>query len=251
MCVWPHAAFSQRATWPPSAAVRQRSIALITFSWSRLAWPRLASRQAGPCSRRMSATSSTGRTMTDGALSRRRLLGVSLRLPVARRAQARERALDLGDESYRHAGVARRRVELFVSKQRLNQPNVRAVLEQMGCEGMTQRMKGDRLAQPRGFCRLLEQPAELARSRRLTIDATGKQPTVFPRNAGVTPFWPRLPPLPQQVEDLGRKHHVPVLAAFRLHDANDHLIAVNFAGSQPRHFAGPQPAAIRERQHRA
>jgi hypothetical protein len=30
--VWPHAAFSQRATWPPSAAVRQRSIALITFS---------------------------------------------------------------------------------------------------------------------------------------------------------------------------------------------------------------------------
>jgi hypothetical protein len=28
---WPHAAFSQRATWPPCAAVRQRSIALITF----------------------------------------------------------------------------------------------------------------------------------------------------------------------------------------------------------------------------
>ena len=41
------------------------------------------------------------------ALSRRRLLSVSLRLPVARRAQARERALDLGDESCRHAGVAR------------------------------------------------------------------------------------------------------------------------------------------------
>jgi len=27
---------SQRATWPPSAAVRQRSIAVITFIWSRL-----------------------------------------------------------------------------------------------------------------------------------------------------------------------------------------------------------------------
>ena len=62
-------AFSQRSTWPPSAAVRQRSIALITFSWSRLAWPRLASRHAGPCSRRMSATSRTGRTMTDGAIA--------------------------------------------------------------------------------------------------------------------------------------------------------------------------------------
>jgi len=46
--VWPHAAFSQRATYPPSAAVRQRSIALITFNWSRLICPLLASRQAGP-----------------------------------------------------------------------------------------------------------------------------------------------------------------------------------------------------------
>jgi len=45
--VWPHAAFSQRATCPPSAAVRQRSIALITFNWSRLICPLLASRQ-GP-----------------------------------------------------------------------------------------------------------------------------------------------------------------------------------------------------------
>src|SRR5208283_1580682 len=65
------------------------------------------------------------------ALSCRRLLSVSLRLPMARRAQARERALDPGDYSRRHAGVARRRVELFVSKQGLNQPNIRAVLEQM------------------------------------------------------------------------------------------------------------------------
>jgi hypothetical protein len=28
--------FSQRATWPPSATVRQRSIARMTFIWSRL-----------------------------------------------------------------------------------------------------------------------------------------------------------------------------------------------------------------------
>ena len=48
ICVWPHAASSQRATYPPSAAVRQRSIAVITFNWSRLMCPLLASRQAGP-----------------------------------------------------------------------------------------------------------------------------------------------------------------------------------------------------------
>ena len=106
----------------------------------------------------------------------------------------------------------------------------------------TQRMKEDRLAQPCRFRRLLEQPAELA--RRQMTGATGKQPASFRRDAGVTPFRPRLPPLPQQVEDLGRKHHIPVLAAFRLHDADDHLLAVNVADPQPHHFAGPQPATI-------
>ena len=52
---------SQRATWPPSAAVRQRSIAFITFSCARLTCPALARRQAGPWSRKMSATSSEER----------------------------------------------------------------------------------------------------------------------------------------------------------------------------------------------
>jgi hypothetical protein len=41
--------------------VRQRSIALITFSWPRLRWPALALRHAAPKSRKMSATSSAGR----------------------------------------------------------------------------------------------------------------------------------------------------------------------------------------------
>jgi hypothetical protein len=64
MVVW--AQSSQRATWPPSAAVRQRSIADITFNWSRLTWPALARRQTDPWSRKMSATSSTGRDMAAG-----------------------------------------------------------------------------------------------------------------------------------------------------------------------------------------
>src|SRR5215471_20448608 len=58
MTVWEQS--SQRATWPPSAAVRQRSIALMTFSWSRLTWPALARRHAGPWSRKISATSTAG-----------------------------------------------------------------------------------------------------------------------------------------------------------------------------------------------
>jgi hypothetical protein len=53
--------FSQRATWPPSAAVRQLSMADITLSWPRLTWPALALRHADPWPRKISATSNLGR----------------------------------------------------------------------------------------------------------------------------------------------------------------------------------------------
>jgi hypothetical protein len=46
-------------------------IALITFNWSRLTCPRLASRQAGPWSRKISATSRAGRAMARGAYGAR------------------------------------------------------------------------------------------------------------------------------------------------------------------------------------
>ena len=59
MRVYAHA--SQRSTCPPSAAVRQLSIADMTLSWPRLTWPALAWRQAGPWSRKISATSNAGR----------------------------------------------------------------------------------------------------------------------------------------------------------------------------------------------
>ena len=48
---------SQRSTCPPNAAVRQRSIADMTFSWPRLTWPAWDARHAGPRWRKMSATS--------------------------------------------------------------------------------------------------------------------------------------------------------------------------------------------------
>ena len=77
MTVW--AQSSQRATWPPSAPVRQRSIALMTFIWSRLTCPALALRHAAPWSRKISATSSAGRDMAAsdyaGGWSFRRFLG--------------------------------------------------------------------------------------------------------------------------------------------------------------------------------
>src|SRR5215469_16783282 len=83
--------------------------------------------------------------------------------------------------------------------------NVRAALEQMGPKAVAKRMQRDRLAQPRGFGGLLEQPAELTRGQRLMMTGTWKQPALFWREGGIIIRGrPYLPPLPQQLQDLCR-----------------------------------------------
>ena len=120
--VW--AQSSQRATCPPRAAVRQLSMAHITFIWARLTWPRLASRQAAPWSRKMSATSRAGRA-TVGRLCRR-LLRV-----WPRRQQPIERAGDRAQHVGGDMRITRRRVELGVPEQNLDHAHVDAALQQV------------------------------------------------------------------------------------------------------------------------
>ena len=97
---WAHS--SQRSTCPPSAAVRQRSIADMTLSWPRLTWPAWDVRQAGPRWRKMSATSTVGRG------NGRALAG--------RLQQEVEGARHLANRSDGDTCVERRRVELLVSQ---------------------------------------------------------------------------------------------------------------------------------------
>src|SRR5580692_8462536 len=137
MTVW--AQPSQRATWPPSAAVRQRSMADITFIWSRLTRPTLARRHAAPWSRKISATSRVGRDM---APSSRRLLLAALLGLLARLRQQVERALDAGDHAGRDARVARRRVQFVVTKQRLDDSDIGTAIEQMSCKAVPKRVQG-------------------------------------------------------------------------------------------------------------
>jgi hypothetical protein len=93
---------SQRSTWPPNAAVRQRSIADMALSWPRLTWPAWEARQAGPRWRKMSATSTAGRG--NGRASAGHL------------AQEVQRARHLADRADGDAGVERGGVELLVSE---------------------------------------------------------------------------------------------------------------------------------------
>jgi hypothetical protein len=109
--IWVCVHFSQRAACPPSAAVRQLSIADITLSWPRLTWPALARRHAAPWPRKMSATSSDGRG-TIGLASGGRFGAL---LELARNAI--ERAYDLPDGLGGDSRIERGGVELGVSQQ--------------------------------------------------------------------------------------------------------------------------------------
>src|SRR5271157_5954811 len=81
--------------------------------------------------------------------------------------------------------------------------------------------------------------------------AAGKQPTFLYRLLAVVTRRPHLPPLPQQIEHLGREHDVAVLAALGLLDANDLLRAVDMLDLEPHHLAGAQAAAVTETEHHA
>src|SRR5467141_3425952 len=127
--------FSQLATWPPSAAVRQRSIADITLSWPRLRWPAWARRQAGPWAQKISATSRAARCKRTAASRRRR----------DRHGEAFERTGDVADGFGGDLGVERRGVELLVAEQHLDHTDVDLRLDQMFGEAGPQRLPRDAL----------------------------------------------------------------------------------------------------------
>ena len=153
MWMWSH--FSQRATWPPSAAVRQRSIADITFSWPRLTWPALALRHAGPSARKISATSRAGRATRAAASGGRR------------HDEVLERARDLADGPGGDLGVERRGVELLVPEQDLDHADVDLLLEQMGGEAVPKRVQRDALVDPSRLSRGVAGTVELACRQRV------------------------------------------------------------------------------------
>src|SRR6201993_70451 len=122
---------SQRSTWPPSAAVRRRSTADMTLSWSRLTGRAWDARQAGPRRRKMSATSTAGRD--NGGASAGHL------------QEKVERARHLADRTDGDAGVERGRVELLVTEQNLDDPDVGLLLQEMGGKAVPQCMNTDAL----------------------------------------------------------------------------------------------------------
>src|ERR1700738_4590410 len=81
--------------------------------------------------------------------------------------------------------------------------------------------------------------------------SAGKQPTFLQRYSRIVARGTHLPPLPQQIEHFRREHHIAVLAALRLLDANDVLCTVDMLDLEPHDLARAQSAAIAEAEQNA
>src|SRR5271154_6627407 len=196
------AQFSQRATWPPSAAVRQFSIADITFNWPRLTWPALASRQAGPWSRKISATSRARRTPKSGRQAGASLLAASFTGIWGKFRLSRSNGLVTSRIVLMATRVERGGVELGVPEQNLDHANVDVLFEQMRGEAVPQSMRRDTLGDPRRLRRGADGAMELPGAHRIDGVLTRKQPSPRAR---------RPPPIAQQLEQLRREHDEPIL----------------------------------------
>src|ERR1700738_3068266 len=243
MTVW--AQPSQRATCPPSATVRQRSIALMTFIWSRLTWPALARRHAAPWSRKISATSKAGRGMAADRSSRLRCLA-SLPGRPARLAQQVEWALDGRDHAGGHTRVARCRVELVMTKESLNDADIGPTFEQMGRKTVAQRMQRHCLLDAGRVSRLVKQTIELPGRHRLSWLAAREQPALLLRHARIVTSRSHLPPLPQQIERLWRQHEVAVFAPLGLREQNDVRLLADITNPEPDHPPRAQTCTVAE-----
>src|SRR3990172_6314757 len=180
----------------------------ITFNWPRLTWPRLASRQATPWSRKMSATSRAGRGMR--RLLRRRRILAGLLGPFAWCVEPVERALDRADEAGGDPRIARRRLQLGMSEQRLDHSNIDAAIVEVRGKAVPKRVQVDGLRDAGGIGGFVEQPVELPGRQMQSLAAAGEQPAFLHRHAEIVLVRAQRPPFLQQGERLGRQHDEPV-----------------------------------------
>src|SRR6266566_8106601 len=226
--IWLWAHSSQRTTCPPSAAVRQFSIADITFNWPRLIWPALALRHAAPWPRKMSATSSRERD-TPGASGGR--FGALLELA----RDAIERAHDLPNGLGGDTCIERRGVELGMPQQDLDHPDIGVLLQQMRRKAVTKRVRGHVLVDLGHVGRGIAGAPELARRHRVDRVHSRKQPPLRACH---------LVPGAQQLKQMRRKHHVAVLVALALFDPDHHALAVDVGYLQRDHLGHTQSGPI-------
>jgi hypothetical protein len=125
----------------------------------------------------------------------------------------------------RNLGVEGGAVELGVPEQHLDDPDVDAVLQQVGGEAVAQRVRPDPLGNVGGLRRLDDDAVELPRADRLHRMLPRKQPAVAMHHALLPTD---LPPLTQESEQILGEHGVAIAPALAALDAQQHALAARY-----------------------
>src|SRR6516162_9133021 len=158
-----------------------------------------------------------------------------------------ERACHLAERADGDAGVERRRVELLVSEQNLDNPDIGLLLQEVGGKAMPQCMNADALGNA-GACRgQANDPVELARTGMLPAVAgkqprlTGRHPSLLARDA---------PPFAQYLEKVGRENDIPILLPLALFDPDDHPVTIDIGELERYDLRGSQAGGVSQAQER-
>ena len=129
-----------------------------------------------------------------------------------------------------------------MAKQQLDGAQIGAGLEQMDGKGVAQGVRRDRLGdvglEPHGSAGVLHGGG----GDRLTGQIAGEQPLLRPNGAVV---------VSEDVQQLGREHHVAVLPPLALLDADGHALAVDRGRRQADRLGNPQTRRVADGQDHA
>ena len=178
----------------------------------------------------MSATSIEARTAQPGGV----LPSISA---ISRSSGLGDRA----DRPGRDLGVERGRRRACVAEQHLDDADIDVLLEQVGGEAVTQRVRADALADAGDLGGLLDGAMQLPRRDRIGAAAAREQPAMRKHHPAPPAF---APPQPQQFEQLRREHRVAILAALALLDTEQHALAVDVVDLEVRDLGHAQARAI-------
>src|SRR6266851_8431691 len=121
------------------------------------------------------------------------------------------------------------------SEQDLDHTNIDVLLEQVGGEAVSQRVRCHPIGQPSQLGGHVAGAVELARGHRVDAVAAGEHPHWGMRDA---------PPVAQQLQQLRRQLGLAILVAFALLHAEYHAPGINIADLQRDHLHGPQTGAV-------
>src|SRR5579864_4879364 len=232
MARWPQREHSSRC--PPSAAVRQRSMAVNNFRCSRFNHERLNSMKFRPALRTKSATSSGGRC-------------ISRRDQFWRLASAHPGTRGGTEMKLRKMEVNRGFLQIAMTEQNLNGAQIRSGFEQVRRETVPQGVRMNLQTEPRPFGCF---PASLPDHFR--VDGR------FPRVPPVAGEQPDLRSAPKSapersefLQQLRTKHDISIFAALAALHVNDHPLTIDVADLQTSQLGTSQSGGVERHQEHA